>query len=390
MIARRGGKVTRFYKGISLETVDCIIIGAGVAGLAIGRAAAEAGFETLVLERGKAPGRGVSSRNSGVIHAGIYYPANSLKTRLCLRGNALMYDFCRDNGVPFSQTGKWIVATSDEELPRLEALQAHGTAIGLRGLELEGKAGVQADEPALSAVAGLWSSTSGVVDVNALITALVGRLETAGGALVLGSPVTRIVPQVGGPLVTAGEDEPYSLKTRFLINAAGLSAQAVAACVEGLETRYIPPRYLSKGTYFSYRGKRPVRRLIYPLPEPGGLGVHATFDMVGALRFGPDVAATDRLDYQPDPARKDHFLKSIRRYLPDIDGDRLEPDYVGIRPKIVPADQTADFCISGPATHGIGGLVNLFGYESPGLTASLALAQWLIAGLTKPEQGSNS
>lgn len=367
-----------------LEKVDCIIVGAGVAGLAIGAAVAEAGLDTVVLERGKAAGRGVSERNSGVIHAGIYYPAGSLKTRLCLQGNALMYDFCRSYGVPFSPTGKWIVATSEDEVPKLKALQAHGRAIGLKGLELDGKAALQASEPALSAVAGLWSPTSGIVDVPALITALVGRLEAAGGALALQSPVTRVVPHVGGHLVTIGDDEMYSLKTRFLINAAGLSAQAVAACIEGLDARHIPPRHLSKGTYFSYRGKSPFRHLIYPLPEPGGLGVHATLDMAGALRFGPDVAATDKLGYLPDPARKDHFLTSIRRYLPDIEADRLEPDYVGIRPKIVPADQTADFCVSGPANHGIDGLVSLYGYESPGLTASLALAQWLVAALTKP------
>lgn len=362
-------------QGENVESYDVIIAGAGVIGLAVGARFAEAGASVLVLEREAQAGSGVSSRNSGVIHAGIYYPTGSLKAQLCVRGNVLLYEFCKQMGVPHARLGKWIVATSSDEMPRLEALLRQGQANGVPDLIIEDDIAVARSEPALKTVGGLWSPSSGIVDVHALILALEGRLQHFGGMLVCGAPVASVRQTPDGFDVTAGESDTTTLRCRLFINSAGLGAHRVASAVDGLDDRFIPPRFLSKGHYFTYRGASPFRRLVYPVPEQGGLGIHATLDTGGQLRFGPDVEAVSGESYDVTPVRTNDFVGSIRRYFPDVDPSRLIPDFAGIRPKIVPADSVTDFLISGPDHHGMTGLYNLYGMESPGLTCSLAIAE---------------
>lgn len=358
-----------------MDQVDCIVIGAGVVGLAVARALAQTGREVLILEAEVAIGTGTSSRNSEVIHAGIYYPQGSLKARLCVAGRDALYAFCDSHGVPYRRCGKLIVATDASQLAELQALQDHGAANGVDDLQRLDADEVSALEPQLSAVAGLLSPSTGIVDSHALMLALQGDAERAGALLALRAPVEAVEVLDGGLRVDIGGDEPMTLVAKSVINCAGHAAPVIAARTRGLAADAVPPRYFAKGSYFSLATATPFRHLVYPLPEPGGLGVHLTLDLGGQARFGPDVEWVESLDYQQDARRAEDFYAAIRRYWPALPNGALQPAYTGIRPKISgPGEPAADFRIDGPAQHGIAGLVNLFGIESPGLTAALAIA----------------
>jgi len=350
------------------EQVEAIVIGAGVVGLAVARALAQRGLETLVLERETAIGTGISSRNSEVIHAGLYYPQRSLKAQLCVRGRQLLYEFCASHGVPHRRCGKLIVATEPAQLGALEALHAAGLANGVEELRLLTQAEALRLEPPLRCVAALESAATGIVDGHALMLALRGDFEAAGGMLAFGAPV------LGGSesSLEVGGAESMRIEARTLVvNAAGLDAPRLAAAL-GTPA---PQAWLAKGSYFALAGRAPFSRLVYPLPEPGGLGVHLTLDLAGQARFGPDVEWVGRIDYRVDPRRAEAFYAAIRRYWPALPDGALQPAYAGIRPKIAgPGEPAADFAIE---RHG--GLVNLFGIESPGLTAALAIGERIAA-----------
>lgn len=367
-----------------MEQVDCVVIGAGVVGLAVARALAQAGREVLILEAESAIGTGTSSRNSEVIHAGIYYPQGSLKARLCVAGRDALYAFCDSHGVPYRRCGKLIVATDESQLAGLDALQAHAIANGVDDLQRLDEDEVKALEPQLNAVAGLLSPSTGIVDSHGLMLALQGDAEAAGALLALHAPVEAVEVLGSGLKVDVGGAEPMTLLATTLINCAGHAAPAIAARTTGLAADRVPPRYFAKGSYFSLATPTPFRHLVYPLPEPGGLGVHLTLDLGGQARFGPDVEWVDGLDYTMDESRADRFYAAIRRYWPRLPDGALQPAYTGIRPKIsAPGEPAADFCIDGPADHGVAGLVNLFGIESPGLTAALAIADEVSRRLTQ-------
>ncbi|MHA3904606.1 NAD(P)/FAD-dependent oxidoreductase [Castellaniella sp. WN] len=361
------------------DRVDCVVIGAGVVGLAVARACALAGLETLALEAETAIGTATSARNSEVIHAGLYYPHGSLKARLCVQGRQALYDYCASHGVAHERRGKLIVATRDEQRGALERIGAAAASSGVHDLRLLDAAQARAREPALRCVAALESPSTGIIDSHGLMLALQGDLESAGGLLALRAPVLSGQVLADGILLRIGGDEPMELVARRVVNCAGLHAQTMAAAIDGLPPDSIPAGRYAKGNYYALSGKAPFSRLIYPVPEPGGLGVHLTLDLGGQARFGPDVEWVDAIDYSVDPARADGFYAAIRRYWPDLRDGALRPDYAGIRPKLaVPAGQDADFVIQDVRTHGVPGLVNLYGIESPGLTACLAIADEVI------------
>ena len=361
--------------------VDAVVVGAGVIGLACGRALARSGRETLVLEAASWVGSGASSRNSEVIHAGIYYPSGSLKARLCVAGRAALLDYCARHKVEHRLTGKLIVATSRDQLPQLEELQQRAAANGVALQPLAG-AGLAAMEPALRAQAALYSPGTGIMDSHGFMLALRGDLEAAEGAVVLRAPVQRIEPGAGGFEVLVGGAEPCTIETRVLVNAAGLRADRLAASIAGIPAAACPRHHFARGRYYSYAGTVPFRRLIYPLPEPGGLGIHVTLDLAGRARFGPDVAWIDREDYAFDDSHRADFVAAIARYFPGLDPQRLQPDQCGIRARLGGAEVAfSDFRIDGEDLHGIPGLVNLLGIESPGLTASLAIAETVLERL---------
>ncbi|MFD2262462.1 NAD(P)/FAD-dependent oxidoreductase [Lacibacterium aquatile] len=360
-----------------METVDCMVVGAGVVGLAIARELALAGREVLLLEAADGIGTGVSSRNSEVIHAGLYYPAGSLKSRLCIAGRQKLYGYCAERGLPHRRLGKLVVATDESQLAALKALQESARANGAGELTFLTGDEARALEPQLSCVAALLSPNSGIIDSHALMLSLLGDLENAGGILVTGSPVVEGIVTAQGIELAIGGQEPTQVQVRTLIIAAGLESQAVAARIAGMSQESIPPLYMAKGSYFGLTGKAPFSRLIYPMPEANtaGLGTHITLDMNGRGRFGPDVEWVSEIDYRVDPARSAPFYAAIRRYWPGLPDGALFPDYSGIRPKLSgPGQAAVDFCIQGPESHGVPGLVALYGIESPGLTASLALA----------------
>ncbi len=358
-----------------MEQVDCVVIGAGVVGLAVARALAQAGREVLILEAESAIGTGTSSRNSEVIHAGIYYPQGSLKARLCVDGRDALYAFCDSHGVPYRRCGKLIVGTDASQLAGLDALQAHALANGVDDLRRLHAGEVKMLEPQLNAVAGLLSPSTGIVDSHALMLALQGDAEAAGALLALHAPVTAMAVMEAGLCVEVGGDAPMTLLAASVINCAGHAAPEIAARTAGFAAESVPARYFAKGSYFSLATATPFHHLVYPLPEPGGLGVHLTLDLGGQARFGPDVEWVDSLDYTMDESRAERFYAAIRRYWPALPDGVLQPAYTGIRPKISgPGEPAADFRIDGPAEHGVAGLVNLFGIESPGLTAALAIA----------------
>ena len=361
-----------------MEQVDCVVIGAGVVGIAVARALAQAGREVIVLEAAEAIGTETSSRNSEVIHAGIYYPRDSLMARFCVQGRRMLYAFCRDRGVSFVNCGKLIVATSDAETERLAGIQARADANGVEAMRRLTAAEAVALEPNLACTAALLSASTGVVDSHAFMLALQGEAEQAGAVFVLRSPVTGGRVAGAGTEIAVGGADPMRLRCRLLVNSAGLHAPAVARSLAGMPGDLIPPAWYAKGSYFTLAGSSPFSRLIYPVPVPGGLGVHLTIDLGGQARFGPDVEWIDRIDYSVDPRRADGFYAAVRRYWPGLKDGALQPGYAGIRPKIVPPGAPGqDFVVQGPRTHGIPGLIHLFGIESPGLTASVALAAYV-------------
>jgi L-2-hydroxyglutarate oxidase LhgO len=373
-----------------MDKVDCVIIGAGVIGLAIARRLAQAGREVIVLEAAEGIGTVTSSRNSEVIHAGIYYPAGSLMARMCVGGKRALYQYCRDHGIPHRNCGKLIVATTPKETEKLQSIRAHAEANGVLDLQTLAGADARALEPALNCDAALLSPSTGIIDSHAFMLALRGDAEDAGAACAFHTPLLRAKAADGRIELDAGGDAPMSLECRLLVNAAGLNAPAVARGIEGMPIEKIPHSYLAKGNYFSCSARTPFSHLIYPVPEPGGLGVHLTLDMAGQARFGPDVQWVDSIDYAVDPARAERFYPAIRRYWPALPDGALMPSYSGIRPKIVPpAVATQDFLIQGPWDHGVGGLINLFGIESPGLTSSLAIADY-VAELAEAQNTSPS
>lgn len=363
--------------GLNIQRVDCTVIGAGVVGLAVARAIALTGREVLVLESANAIGTGTSSRNSEVIHAGIYYPTGSLKARLCVAGKHALYHFCAVHGVAHRRVGKIIVAVGPDEIGGLDELRRQAAGNGVDDLRVLSAADVRALEPDIVAAGGLLSPSTGIIDSHEFMLALQADFEAAGGLVVLNSPVTAVRKDGADFRVQAADAE---LRTGVLINAAGLQAIALARSIDGLRRELIPTAYLAKGHYYSLSGKSPFGRLIYPLPSTGGLGIHVTIDLAGATRFGPDVSWIDAEDYGFDESRREAFVAAIRRYYPALDETRLQPAYTGIRPKLVgPGEPAADFLLQGPAEHGLAGLVNLFGIESPGLTAALAIGDRVAA-----------
>ncbi|MDZ4075913.1 MAG: NAD(P)/FAD-dependent oxidoreductase [Hylemonella sp.] len=357
-----------------MEQVDCVVIGAGVVGLAVARALALNGREVLVLEAAEAIGTQTSSRNSEVIHAGLYYPQGSLKALLCVQGKQMLYDYCAERGIGHRRCGKLIVATSEQQVPALQGILAKAAANGVDDLVLLTREQARALEPALACVAAVHSPSTGIVDSHGLMLALQGDLENAGGMVAFHSRLARARVTVQG--IELDAEDGTQLLARTVVNAAGVHAPSLAHRMEGLDARHIPGEYYAKGNYFTLSGRSPFSRLIYPVPEAAGLGVHLTIDLGGQAKFGPDVQWVDSPDdLVVDPARGDVFYAEVRKYWPALPDAALQAGYAGIRPKISgPAEAARDFMIQGPAGHGVPGLVNLFGIESPGLTSSLAIA----------------
>jgi len=357
-----------------MERLDVVVIGAGVVGLAIARTLAQRGREVLILEAAACFGSGVSSRNSEVIH----YPRGSLKARLCVVGRELLYAFCREHGVAHSRCGKLIVASNEAQVAGLERIRAAARAIGL-ALPALTRAEALALEPQLNCTAALHSPSSGIVDAHAFMVALLGQAESRGALLACDSAVMGLGLRADGFLIAVNGAAP-SLHARTLINSAGLSAPQVARLMEGFPAERVPTAYFVKGSYFALAGRAPFARLIYPVPEPDGLGVHLTLDLAGRARFGPDVQWVAQADYAVDAGRAAGFYDAIRAWWPALPAGELQPAYAGIRPRITgPGEPAADFHIDGQAAHGVRGLVQLFGIESPGLTASLAIAEYVAA-----------
>ena len=357
------------------DVADSVIVGAGVIGLAVARALALAGREVVVLEAADAIGSETSSRNSEVIHAGIYYPTGSLKARLCVAGKRRLYAYCAAMGIGHARLGKLIVATTADQVPALRALGEKAKANGVDDLEWLDAAAARRLEPAVRCAAAVLSPSTGIVDSHALMLALQGEAEAHGAVVALRSPVLAGRVEDDGFRLEVGGATPMRLACRRLVNAAGLHAQDIARCLAGLDPATVPPRFFAKGSYFALGDRSPFTRLIYPMPDSASLGIHVVLDLAGRVRFGPDVEWVERIDYDVDPARAAPFEAAIRRYYPDLPAGALHPDFAGIRPKLqAPDGPSADFLIQGPAAHGVRGLVNLYGIESPGLTACLAIA----------------
>ena len=348
-----------------IERLDCAVIGAGVIGLAVARALANVGREVVVLEATGAIGSETSSRNSEVIHAGIYYPEGSLKARFCVAGREALYGYCQSRGIAYARCGKLVVATEERDRVALQGLQRAGQANGVGDLEI------------VERVAALHSPSTGIIDSHQLMLAYQGEAEACGAAIALHSRVLGGACRGDGVLVkVASGAHETQLLCRYLVNAAGLEAQAVASSLEGLPQASVPRRYLSKGSYFTMSGAAPFTRLIYPVPGSASLGIHFSRDLSGGARFGPDQEWVENVDYAVDPARAEAFYAAVRRYYPDLSEGALQPGYSGIRAKVqAPGEGAADFVIQGPGDHGVSGLVNLYGIESPGLTASPAIAE---------------
>jgi L-2-hydroxyglutarate oxidase LhgO len=365
-----------------LEEVDCVVIGAGVVGLAVARRLAMAGREVLILDRADGIGTETSSRNSEVIHAGIYYPPGSLKARACIEGKQFLYRYCDARGVDYSRCGKLIVATTEGQIETLSAIKARAVSCGMEELEFWPAERAIELEPALRCTAALWSPSTGIIDSHALMLAYLGDAERHGAMLVLNSPVERGRATDDGIELEVGGGEPMQLRARSVVNSAGLTAPDLAHRIEGLDPAKLPDAYYCKGNYYTLAGRSPFSRLIYPVPERAGLGVHVTIDLGGSCRFGPDTEWVDRIDYDVDPARAEVFYAAVRTYWPDLPDGALLPGYAGIRPKLGPADTIAsDFIVQGPAEHGASGLVNLFAIESPGLTAAWPIAEEVARSL---------
>ena len=360
-----------------MDKVECVVIGAGVVGLAVARALALAGREVMVLEAASAIGTGTSSRNSEVIHAGIYYAAGSLKARLCVQGKGLLYAYCAERGIGHRRCGKLLVATAREQLVQLQGIVERAARNGVNDLLMLTGEEARALEPQLQCEAALYSPSTGIVDSHALMLALQGDIEHAGGLIVLNSPLASAECRPSAINLIAVDGTCLQAKT--VVNAAGLQAPALAGCFEGLDPRHVPHAWFAKGNYFSLVGRAPFDHLIYPLPQAAGLGVHLTLDLGGQAKFGPDVQwVSSSDDLAVDPARGHAFYAEVRKYWPALQDGALIPGYAGIRPKIHGPDEAgADFLIQGPKDHGVPGLVNLFGIESPGLTSALAIGDYV-------------
>ena len=364
--------------------MQLLVIGAGVVGLAIGREAAREGHDVIVADAESHIGSGTSSRNSEVIHAGIYYPTGSLRERHCARSRRLLYEFCASHGVPHRKLGKLVVVGRDADVPMLEKLFAQATRNGVEGLRMLGGAEAIRMEPALACVAAFHSPETGIIDSHRYMLALQGDMEDAGGALALNTPVEQLTLTAAGWEVRFGGREPGTFTVDAVVNAAGHGAQKLARATDGYPADRVPRLVLAKGNYFSYAGRPVFSRLVYPAPVPGGLGIHVTLDPAGRMRFGPDVQWIDDYDFNVDPGRAAAFYPAIRSYWPGLPDGTLVPDYAGIRPKLTAqGEPAADFVIDVPADHGLPRLVHLFGIESPGLTASLSIAQYVVAKLTE-------
>lgn len=366
-----------------MDKVDCVVIGAGVVGLAVARALALAGREVVILESALAIGTVTSSRNSEVIHGGIYYPPGSLKAKLCVEGKHQLYEFCAARGVEARRCGKLIVATTDHQVGQLQAIEKNARDSGVDDLRWLTRDEVAQMEPDLHSFGALLSPSTGIVDSHGFMVALQGDAENAGAMTAFDAHV------IAGRVTAAGIEldvrtggETSTLLASTVVNSAGLTAVDVARSIHGLAAEHVPQRYFAKGSYFTCAQRAPFSHLIYPVPEPGGLGVHLTLDLGGQARFGPNVQWVDEIDYTVNPADGDAFYAAVRRYWPGLADGALQPGYAGIRPKISgPGEPAADFRIDGPAVHGVPGLVNLFGIESPGLTASMAVADAVLAAL---------
>ncbi|MEL7465488.1 MAG: NAD(P)/FAD-dependent oxidoreductase [Pseudomonadota bacterium] len=362
-----------------MDEIETLIIGAGVVGLSAARALAEAGREVLIVEAADAFGTETSARNSEVIHAGIYYPKDSLKARMCVEGRRKLYDWCAAHGVGAWKCGKFIVANSEDEVGKLDGILAKAVANGVEGICKVSAEDAKAREPDLRCLASLWSPETGIVDSHHLMLSYLGAAEERGGMLALNAPVERIERLTDGFRVKVGGAEPMVLKAREVVNAAGHDAPVLHDHIAAA-----PKRWFARGCYFKLDGRAPFQTLIYPAPTVGGLGVHLTLDLGGQAKFGPDVEWIDEVDYTVDPLRAEGFYEEIRRYWPDLPDGALRADYAGVRPKLAGPEEggAADFRIDGPKTHGIGGYVALMGVESPGLTSSPAIGDY-VATLLK-------
>ena len=383
-----------------MDAVDTIVVGAGVVGLAVARAIALSGRSVLVIEKEGAIGQGASSRNSEVVHGGLYYATGSLKAKLCVRGKEMLYAYCAERGLPIAACGKLIVATDDSQLSKLTQIEAQAAANGVMVQRLS-RDEARALEPELECIAALHSPTTGIVSSHDLMTSLQGDIENAGSMVVLATRVDQIilfkekepfshVLSASSAMKNRVADESMEIGCKHLINAAGLHAPMLAHRMQGLDSKHIPQAHYAKGNYYALQGKAPFKRLIYPVPEAGGLGVHLTLDLGGQAKFGPDVewlnsvSDPEQINYNVDPRRSTGFYAEVRKYWPGLRDGQLAPSYSGVRAKITGPDQTAaDFLIQGEATHGIAGLVNLFGIESPGLTSSLAIGEVVAELLLK-------
>ena len=370
-----------------MDKVDAVVIGAGVVGLAVARALAMAEIETIVVERADMIGTGTSSRNSEVIHAGIYYPTGSLKALTCVAGKAMLYAYADKKGIPYRRCGKLIVATSAAQNHTLEQIKAKAAANGVTDLTWLSPDEVRELEPDVACTGALLSPSTGIIDSHSLMLAFQGDAEDHGAFLAFNAPLLSACVRDGGFELQIGGEEPMTLHSTLLINAAGLFAPAVASKLEGLDPASVPKGHFAKGNYYTLVGARPFKHLVYPVPEDGGLGVHVTIDLSGQVKFGPDVEWIDELNYDVDPRRAESFYDAVRSYYPALKDGAIEPGYAGIRPKLVgKGEPAADFVLQGPADHGIRGLVNMLGIESPGLTASLALAERVLEQVAPERQ----
>ena len=362
------------------EKVDCVVIGAGVVGLAVARVLAQAGREVIVLESADMIGTGISSRNSEVIHAGIYYAVDSLKARYCVAGKAMLYRYCAEHGIAHRRCGKIIVATSQDQVPAMREIKQRAARCGVGDLEMLSAADAVALEPALRCHAALYSPSTGIIDSHGLMLELQGDAETAGAMLAFLSPVSGGEVRDDGIVLNVGGEVATSLLCRSVVNSAGLHATQIAGAIDGMPGDLVPRTYYTKGNYYSLTGPTPFSRLVYPAPTSEFLGVHITIDIAGQARFGPDVEQSSVIDYDVDPRRADGFYDAVRRYWPGLRDGALQPAYSGIRPRITaPGEPLRDFVIQGPRDHGVPGLVNLFGIESPGLTAAMPIADHVAA-----------
>jgi len=361
------------------ETCECIVIGAGVVGLAIARALALSGREVVVLEAAEGIGTVTSSRNSEVIHAGLYYPKDSLKAILCVQGRQMLYRYLEDHGIEHIRCGKLVVASSEQEVTTLRSIEQKALSNGVHDVQWLTAGEATALEPSLVCHAALSSPSTGILDSHGYMLSLQGEAEERGSAFAFHTPVIGGRIETDGIVLETGGEVPMRLHARMVIDAAGLGSQAVAASIAGLPQDMIPPLYYAKGNYFSLLGKPPFSQLVYPVPDQASIGLHYTRDLAGQGRFGPDVEWVPEINYDVDGRRAERFYESIRRYWPGLKDGALQPSYAGVRPKLQsPKEQPKDFLIQGPDEHGIKGLINLFGIESPGLTASLAIAEHVM------------